>query len=120
MPATAAETLLCSPEWCRAIAETASGRNLVDVMHADGSDRRRLPGDVNAIGVDVGLLDRFELLTGVEGESLRLLAYDLPTGRTIVLAGDVGVVTTRGGLVWWSTGNPEPTDWHVLDLHQLA
>ncbi|MFC5005507.1 hypothetical protein ACFPIJ_47750 [Dactylosporangium cerinum] len=120
VPATAAETLLCSPEWCRAIAETASGRNLVDVMHADGSDRRRLPGDVNAIGVDVGLLDRFELLTGVEGESLRLLAYDLPTGRTIVLAGDVGVVTTRGGLVWWSTGNPEPTDWHVLDLHQLA
>ena len=53
VPATAAETVLCTPEWCRAIAETASGRNLVDVMHADGSDRRRLPGDVNAIGVDV-------------------------------------------------------------------
>jgi hypothetical protein len=120
VPATAAETVLCTPEWCRAIAETASGRNLVDVMHADGSDRRRLPGDVNAIGVDVGLLDRFELLTGVQGESLRLLAYDLPTGRTVVLAADVGVVTARGTMVWWSTGSPDPAAWHVLDLRQLA
>jgi hypothetical protein len=120
VPASAAETVLCTPVWCRAIAETASGRNLVDVMHADGSDRRRLPADVNAIGVDVGLLDRFELLTGVEGESLRLLAYDLPTGRTMVLAGDVGVVTARAGMVWWSTGSPDPTQWQVLDLRQLA
>lgn len=120
VPATAAETMLCTPEWCRAIAETASGRNLIDVMHADGSDRRRLPGDLNAVGVDVGLLDRFELLTGVEGGSLRLLAYDLPTGRTILLAGEVGVVTAKTHLVWWSTGSPEPTDWHVLDLRQLA
>lgn len=120
VPASAAETMLCTPQWCRAIAETASGRNLIDVMHADGSNRRRLPADVNAIGVDVGLLDRFELLTSVEGGSLRLLAYDLPTGRSIVLAGAVGVVTARGGMVWWSTGDPEPTDWHVLDLRQLA
>jgi hypothetical protein len=120
VPATAAETVFCTPEWCRAIAETAGGRNLLDVMHADGSDRRRLPADVNAIGVDVGVLDRFELLTGVEGDSLRLLAYDLPTGRTIVLARDVGVVAARGGLVWWSTGSPDPTGWHVLDLRKIA
>ncbi|MEU0555986.1 hypothetical protein [Dactylosporangium sp. NPDC006015] len=120
VPATAAETMLCTPEWCRAIQETASGRNLVDVMRADGEGRRRVAGDLNAVGVDVGLLDRFELLTGVEGESLRLLAYDLTTGRTTVLARDVGVVTTKAGLVWWSTGSPEPTAWHVLDLRRLA
>jgi hypothetical protein len=112
--------VLCTPEWCRAIQETASGRNLLDVMHADGSGRRRMAGDLNAVGVDVGLLDRFELLTGVQDGSLRLFAYDLPTGRTIALAGDVGVVTARGGLVWWSTGSPDPVDWHVLDLRQLA
>ncbi|MET7421525.1 hypothetical protein [Dactylosporangium sp. NPDC005555] len=120
VPATAAEQVLCTPEWCRAIVETAGGRNLIDVMHADGSGRRRIPADLNTIGVDTGLLDRFELLTGVLGESLRLLAYDLPTGRTIVLAGDVGVVTARGGIVWWSTGSPDPDKWHALDLRQLA
>jgi hypothetical protein len=31
-----------------------------------------------------------------------------------------GLVNTRGGFLWWSTGDNEATVWHVLDLRSLA
>ncbi|GGM30663.1 hypothetical protein ACFFX1_46385 [Dactylosporangium sucinum] len=116
--ATAAETLGCTPAWCRSVAATASG-NLFQVLSAEGGDRRRIPGEVNAVTVDVGLMDRYEVLTELADEKVRVLAYDLRDGTTKLLASDVGVVGARGPVVFWSTGAAAPETWNALDLRTL-
>jgi len=115
----AAETVGCTPTWCRSAVETGAGSNLFDVMHPDGSARRRIPGDVNAATVDTGLLDRYELFTDLDGEQVRLLAYDLGSGALTVLATGVGLVVVHGGVVWWSAPPDDPTEWRALDLRTL-
>jgi hypothetical protein len=117
---SSAEKVGCTPSWCRAVVETASGHNLFDVMRPDGTERRRIPGDVNVVTVDVGLLDRFELVTDLAGEKLRLLAYDLRTGGFKVLATDVGVVVARGVVVWWSSSPQVLNEWRALDLRTIT
>ncbi|GAA2596505.1 hypothetical protein GCM10010399_28840 [Dactylosporangium fulvum] len=117
---SSAETASCTPAWCRSLVQTPDGNNLLDVMRPDGSERRRIPGDVNAVTVDVGLVDRFELVTDLDGQKLRLLAYDLRSGALTVLATDVGVVTARGCVVWWSPTPRDPETWYALDLRTLT
>lgn len=117
---SAAEIVECTPAWCRAVVQTGDGRNLFDVMHPDGTQRRRIPGNVNAVTIDPALADRFELVTELDGDQLRLLAYDLQRSTMKVLAVNVGVATSRAGVVWWSDPPQNPTQWRSLDLRTLA
>jgi hypothetical protein len=69
-------------------------------------------------------LDRFEILAragsnGAPTSSQQLLLYDLKHTRTVVVANGVGMILSRGGVLWWSTGDNETLAWHALDLHPL-
>jgi hypothetical protein len=113
---SAAESVVCTPVWCRSMVPTGTGSNLFDVMHPDGTARRRVPGDLTAVSVDAAIGGRYELFTDVLDDQVRLLAYDLDTGDQRVLATDVGVVTARAGMVWWSDRPQDPSEWRSADL----
>ena len=117
------ETATCSPVWCRVMVMSGDGLARIDLMHPDGSGRRRIAGAAAQAAVaDVGVLDRFEVLseagpgsdlTGTAG----LLVYDVATGRTVDVAGGVDGAFTGGGMLWWSTTAEDDTiTWHALDL----
>ena len=120
--ATGADPTTCSPTWCRVMVTGGQGLIRVDLMRPDGTARRRIGGGNTQIAVtDVAVLDRFEILsepgpdtdlTGTAG----LLVYDIRTGRTVVVSPAADGAFTRGGLLWWSTGDAEDTLWHSLDL----
>ena len=112
----------CGPAWCRVMVMSADGLTGIDLMHPDGTARRRVAGSAAGAAVtDVALLDRFAVLsesrpdsdlTGTEG----LLVYDLKTGRTVDVAAAVSGAFGRGGVLWWSTGDQDNLRWHTLDL----
>ena len=115
------ETAVCGPVWCRV---TGTGR--IDLMHPDGSDRRRIAGgDARAAITDAVVLDRFALLDepGAGGDltgTSTLLVYDTATGRTVEVADGADSVFAGGGLVWWSTGaDGDEIRWHVVDLRTV-
>jgi hypothetical protein len=126
VPTEAAELITCSPAWCRAQVLAGNGPTRLDLMRPSGSERRQIAGAAETVPiVDVAVLDRFELLTragtvGSPTSSQELLLYDIPRKRTVIVANGVGMVVSRAGMLWWSTGDAERLAWHVLDLRTLG
>ncbi|GAA0571018.1 hypothetical protein GCM10010172_64320 [Paractinoplanes ferrugineus] len=117
------ETATCSPVWCRVLVMAADGPARIDLMHPDGSARRRTAGgEARAAVDDVAVLDRFELLAEPAPDAdltgtTTLLVHDASTSRTVEISAAVDGAFTGGGLLWWSTGGTEDEiTWHVLDL----
>jgi len=125
VPAGPTELVTCSPTWCRVLVLAGDGPGRIEMMRPDGSDRRPVgDGAVTASTIDVGVLDRFEVLSlssapSAATSSQQLLLYDLREDQTVVVAERVGMVLCRGGVLWWSTGDNETVSWHVLDLRTL-
>jgi hypothetical protein len=124
--AAATELATCGPAWCRVLVLAGDAPSRIDLMRPDGSDRRRVAGGAaTASVIDVALLDRFEVLSQSSGDqsapisAQQLLVYDLKEKRVVVVADGVGIVQSRGGLLWWSTGESETAAWHTLDLRTL-
>lgn len=127
VPISGAELASCAPSWCRVqVVGGTGGPTRLDLMRPDGADRRRVAGaGVSPAITDVALLDRFEVLTRSSqvndlDNQQDLLLYDLKKRQTVEVAAGVGVVNSRDGRLWWSTGNAEQTRWHTLDLHTLS
>lgn len=119
------ELVNCGPVWCRVMILGAAGRPArTDVMRPDGSDRRRMAaGTVSSAVLDVALVDRFEVLaqtTSTGTGLLKLILFDVSTGRSAALANAVATVQARGSTLWWSTGSDEAVEWFALDLGTLT
>lgn len=112
----------CGPVWCRVMVMGGAGLVRIDLMHPDGSARRRVAGGgAQAAVTDVAVLDRFEILAepGPESDvtgSAGLLVYDVATGRTVQVATAAGGAFTGDGVLWWSTGDQDTIVWHTVDL----
>ncbi|GAA1611561.1 hypothetical protein [Actinoplanes couchii] len=125
VPFTGAEWGMCGPVWCRVSVMTGEGTARIDLMHADGTQRRRVAGtDTQAAVNDVAVLDRFEILSvpGPEADltgTAALLVHDLATGRDVPLAVAADLAATKDGVLWWSTGSQEAAVWHTLDLRTI-
>jgi len=119
---SAGELTTCSPVWCIVMVMNDAGLIRIDLMHPDGSARRRIAGGgARAAVTDVAVLDRFEILseagpTSDVNGTAGLLVYDISTGRTVQIAAAADGAYTRNGVLWWSTGAPDDTVWHSLDL----
>jgi len=116
------ELVTCSPIWCVVMVMNDAGLVRIDLMHPDGSGRRRIAGaGAQAAVTDVAILDRFEILSEVTPASdfngtAGLVVYDISTGRTVQLTAAADGAYTRNGVLWWSTGAPDDTVWHSVDL----
>ncbi|MBO4209710.1 hypothetical protein [Micromonospora echinofusca] len=125
VPADGNELVTCGPVWCRVLVLAGTGPGRLELVRTDGSDRHRVAGgEATAAVIDVALRDRFEVLvladaqrTATGTQQLRL--YDLARRRTVTVADGVGMVASRDGLLWWSTGTDADAAWHVLDLRSL-
>jgi hypothetical protein len=125
VPNLGTELITCSPTWCRDLVTSTDGLVRIDLMHPDGTARRRVAGSAGGEAVgDVALLDRFEILsesqpnsdlTGTGG----LIVYDLRTGNTVDVSAAVAMAFARGGVLWWSTGDQQTLAWHTLDLRTV-
>ena len=128
VPAASNELVTCGPIWCRVVILGATGSAArIDVMRLDGSGRQRIVGggSVTPAVVDVALAGRFEVLSRANpvesaSGSIKLMLHDITTDRTVVVAPAVATVLARGTVLWWSTGEAEATEWHVLDLAGLG
>jgi hypothetical protein len=119
------ELTTCSAAWCRVLVMTGDGLARIDVMRPDGSARQRIAGSTAGAAItDVAVLDRFEILseagpdsdlTGTEG----LLIYDIATRRTVDVSPAVDGAFSRGGVLWWATGDQDSLVWHTLDLRTV-
>ena len=119
------ELLNCGPVWCRVMILSAAGQPArTDVMRPNGADRRRMAaGTISSAVLDVALVDRFEVLaqtTSTGTGVLKLMLFDVTSGRSAVLASGVATVQARGSVVWWSTGTEEAVEWFALDLRPLS
>jgi hypothetical protein len=124
--APAKRSVLCSPVWCRLIADNVAQAGGTDLIRPDGSDDRRI-GDQNAVAMasDVALLDRFEpLMTALTSANSvtvsRLDLYDAAHRRTVLVEAAATSATAKGDYLWWSTGDNETVAWHAVDLRTLA
>jgi hypothetical protein len=119
---TGAELTTCSPVWCQVLVMTGSGLARIDIMHPDGTARRRIAGSAASLAIiDVVPLDRFAVLAEASPDSdvtgtERLLVYDVATGRTVDISAGVSGVFFRAGVLWWSTGDQDALVWHSIDL----
>ncbi len=126
VPASSTELVTCSPAWCRTLVLSAStGPVRLDMMRPDGSDRRRVAGSMASAAVqDVGLLDRFEVVSQASSTgslaSQQLFIYDTVHAKLVRVANGVGIVQARGAMLWWSTGDNDTLEWHALDLRTLT
>jgi hypothetical protein len=122
---TGAELITCSPAWCRVMVMNGQGLIRIDLMHPDGTARRRIAGgNAQAAIADVAVLDRFEILAEAQLDSgltgtARLLIYDIVARRTIDVSAAVSGAYSRNGLLWWSTGDQDSTVWHTIDLRTV-
>lgn len=122
---TGAELTTCGPVWCRVMVLTSDALARIDVMHPDGTARQRIAGgNARAALPDVALLDRFEVLSEPQPDSdltgtEALVIYDITTGRTIDVNVAVDGAFSRGGVLWWSTGDQDTIVWHTLDLRTV-
>jgi hypothetical protein len=119
-----AELATCSPTWCRVRVTNDRGLTRIDLMHPDGTARQRIAGSATAALPDVAELDRFEVLSESDPNSAltgagRLLMYDIATKQTVDLSAQVRGAYSRGGILWWSTGDQNAVIWHSIDLHTL-
>jgi hypothetical protein len=113
--------LVCDPVWCRVAVTGDAGLAGIDLMHPDGSQRRRVAGPeaTPTIG-DATLLDRYVPLAVDRAEGVGLSLHDLTTGQTQLVAVHASNVAGRGGILWWSTGTGAQLTWHSLDLSALS
>ncbi len=115
----------CSPTWCRAVSLTSDGYSRIDVMHPDGTARRKVAqGPVETAVADVAVLDRFEIFAQTGGNAdltgnAQLLIYDIIGRRTVEVSPDAANVVYRGGVLCWSTGNLDLFLRHALDLRTI-
>ncbi|GGJ91692.1 hypothetical protein GCM10010123_21860 [Pilimelia anulata] len=125
VPSDAVDLVTCGPTWCRVQVLGDAGPSQLDVMRPDGRERRRIAGPGTSAAItDVGVLDRFEVLSravtaGAADSQQELVLYDIARRRTVVVAQGVNLVNCRDGRLWWSTGSAETTRWHTLDLRTL-
>jgi hypothetical protein len=117
-------TVSCSPQWCRVDNRDPVLGTGIDLVHPDGSGRRRIAGgDATEVTVDVVLRDRFELVldaAGTSGTLTMLRIYDLARGQAVLLDPTARGANGRDGFVWWATGDQETLTWHALDLRMLT
>jgi hypothetical protein len=122
---TGSELLTCGPAWCRVMVMNGDGLARIDLVHPDGTARQRIAGSAASAAVtDVAALDRFEILseTGPNSDltgTAGLLVYDVTTKRTIDISADASGAFSRGGVLWWSTGDQDTPVWHSIDLRTL-
>jgi hypothetical protein len=118
---SATELVGCTPAWCRALVTAPTGgATRFDVMKPDGTERRRVVGgNASAATSDVGFLDRFEILTQGTEKAQTLVLYDIQARKLTIVAENVGMILAKGGMLWWSTGDQEATQWHALNLGTL-
>ena len=119
------ELATCSPAWCRVLVMNSGGLARIDLMHPDGTARRQIGGSAASAAIaDVAVLDRFAVLdeAGPGAEltgTAQLLVYDIANQRIVDLAAEVTAAFSRGGVLWWSTGDQDTTTWHSLDLRTV-
>jgi hypothetical protein len=122
---TGTEQVTCSPTWCRAMVLSGEGLARIDLMHPDGSARRRIAGSGAQAAVnEVAVLDRFEILAEPGPNSdltgtAALLVYDITTERTVLVDPAADGAFTKGGMLWWSTGDQDTIVWHTIDLRTV-
>jgi hypothetical protein len=119
------ELSTCSSTWCRVMVMNSSGLARIDLMHPDGTARRQIAGSAALAAItDVAVLDRFAVLNEAGPASdltgaATLLVYDIATKRTVDISADVTATFSRGGVLWWSTGDQDAPVWHSLDLRTV-
>jgi hypothetical protein len=114
------EAASCDPTWCRVTITGSGGLVGIDMMHPDGSQRRRISGSKSTPTIaDPTLLGRYVPLATDRTEGVGLELYDLTTGQTKLVAEHASGVAGRGGVLWWSTGVGSALAWHALDLATL-
>jgi hypothetical protein len=119
------ELLTCGPAWCRVTVVGTGGISRVDLMRHDGSARQSVAeGGTTAVGTDVAVLDRFELLFAPAAATDRdnraaLLVHEIAAGRTVEVSPAVDGAFSRAGVLWWSTGAGDTVVWHSLDLRTV-
>ena len=115
----------CSPTWCRVVTLARDGYNNIDLMHPDGTARRRIAGGTaTTVIADTAPLDRFDILaeqgpTSDLTGNVELIAVEIATHRTIEVSPDAGKVAYRDGVLWWSTGSLDTFVWHSIDLRTV-
>lgn len=120
------EVAACGPTLCRLAVVADNAVVHIDLQRPDGSERRRIAGaEATPTIADPALLDRFVPLKTDRGDGestvgADLSIYDIQSGRTDLVATDVGTVQGRGGVLWWSTGTDADLTWHAIDLRALA
>ncbi|MET8153688.1 hypothetical protein ACIBSW_33425 [Actinoplanes sp. NPDC049668] len=120
-----AELATCGPVWCRVLVMTGDGPARIDVMHPDGSARRRIAGGTTTAAIaDVAVLDRFEILSEPGPDSdltgdAALLIFDIAAGRTVGVGAAVNGAFFRNGVLWWATGDQDNLVWHTVDLRTV-
>jgi hypothetical protein len=125
IPSTSKSVTGCSPLWCRVVSLADDGYTKIEMMHPDGSNRRQIAdGAAATVIADVGVLDRFEVLSNTTSTSeltgnVQLLVYEIGTRSTIEISPDAGNVSYRNGVLWWSTGSQESFLRHALDLRTV-
>jgi hypothetical protein len=122
---TGAELITCAAAWCRVLVMNGDGLARIDLMHPDGSARRRVAGSTAGAAItDVAVLDRFEILseTGPDSDltgTAGLLVYDLATDRTVDITAATDGAFSRNGVLWWATGDQDSLVWHTVDLRTV-
>ncbi|WP_155373987.1 TolB-like translocation protein [Catellatospora vulcania] len=119
----AGELMSCSATWCRSlIIGSTEASTVIELLRPDGSERlRTVTGAVSSAITDVAVLDRFEVYTrSTQGlTTTRVMLYDLKTRSLTLVTANAGRVASRGGVLWWSTGDNETLTYHALDLRTL-
>jgi hypothetical protein len=113
---------VCNPTWCRVALAGGNGLTGIEMVHPDGSQRRRIAGpEATPTIADATLLDRYVPLAtdrGAGGTGLSL--FDLASGRTDLVTPTAANVQGRDGVLWWSTGAGTSLVWHAVDLRGLG
>jgi hypothetical protein len=120
--------LNCTPTWCRMTTLIDNNSDLnVTLQHPDGSGAVKISSHGQSpVNTDVALVGRFEVFespgsTTAANPVQKLWLHDLGTGRDVLLdERATGLIGSRNGFLWWSTGDNEATVWHLLDLRQLT
>ena len=122
---TGLELLTCGPAWCRVTVRQGGDSSRLDLMRHDGSQRTTMAGaGAGAVGPDVAVLDRFELLFAAPAgagpdDRTALLVYDIAAARTVEVSPAVDGAFSRAGMLWWSTGDGDSLVWQTLDLRTV-
>jgi hypothetical protein len=115
------EVATCSPTWCRITVTSDTSLVGIELMHPDGSNRRKVAGsEATPTIADPTLLDRYVPLATDRGDGgVGLSLYDLETGKTELVTPQAANVQGRNGVLWWSTGAGTTLIWHAVDLRQI-